>query len=199
MRGKGNAGEKGERHLELEDPPRRRRANERCGHGDYDNDRPPIVGTVGRESGQQVRLRVIEHTGKETLVPHVHHYAPGEATLYPDEWRAYERVSQACTRRFATVSKRAHAMMTRRWGEDAPIEDGLLLPSEQPPPESLFVLGLQLLPKTLVLFSEPPSLFLDCGPGQICEFKASPHLDGFGGTHLQPRGHHTQHVRDAVR
>ena len=43
-----NAGEKGERHLDASDPPRRR-GNKRRGHGTYDNDRPPIVGTKGRE------------------------------------------------------------------------------------------------------------------------------------------------------
>jgi transposase-like protein len=93
-----NAGGKGERHLDLDDPPRRR-ANKRRGHGSYENDRPPIVGTVGRESGQ-VRLRVEKHTDKQTLVPQVHHYAATEATVYTDEWRAYERVE----RKHRTVS-----------------------------------------------------------------------------------------------
>jgi transposase len=87
-----NAGEKGERHTDPENPPRRR-ANKRRGHGTYDNDRPPIVGTVGRESAR-VRLRVVKHTDGETLVPHVHRYTVGEATVYTDEWRAYERVGR---------------------------------------------------------------------------------------------------------
>jgi transposase len=85
-------GKKGDRHLDPEDPPRRR-ANKRRGHGTYDNDRPPIVGSVGRESGK-VRLRVVGHTNKETLVPHVHLYSGTEATVYTDEWRAYERVER---------------------------------------------------------------------------------------------------------
>lgn len=50
-------GKKGEKHADPADPARYR-ANNRRGHGTYDNDRPPIVGTVGRESGQ-VRLRVV--------------------------------------------------------------------------------------------------------------------------------------------
>jgi hypothetical protein len=45
------------RQPEPEDPPRGR-ANKRPGHGTYDNDRPPIVGSVGRRTGE-VRLRVI--------------------------------------------------------------------------------------------------------------------------------------------
>ena len=38
-----------------------------------------------------MRLRVIKHTDKETLVPYVHRrYTGTEATVYTDEWRAYE-------------------------------------------------------------------------------------------------------------
>ena len=43
-----NAGEKGRLHPDPEDPPRRR-ANP---HGTWDTDRPPILGIVGRDSGQ---------------------------------------------------------------------------------------------------------------------------------------------------
>ncbi len=46
-----NAGEKGEKHRDPTDPPRRR-ANKQREHGTYENDRPPIIGTVGRESDQ---------------------------------------------------------------------------------------------------------------------------------------------------
>ena len=44
---------------DAKDPPRRR-GNKRRGHGTYDTDRPPIVGTKGRESGL-LRLRVVRH------------------------------------------------------------------------------------------------------------------------------------------
>jgi len=50
-------GKNGKLHPDPADPPRKR-ANKRRGHGTYDNDRPPIVGTVGRASAQ-VRLRVV--------------------------------------------------------------------------------------------------------------------------------------------
>ncbi len=85
-------GKKGEHHLDLEDPPRRR-ANKRRGHGNYDNDRPPIVGTVGRSTGQ-VRLRVVRNTDKKTLLAQVHDYTQSGATSYTDEWRAYEQVQR---------------------------------------------------------------------------------------------------------
>jgi len=58
-------GKKGDYHGDPDDPPRRR-ANKQRGHGTYDNDRPPIVGTVGRQSGQ-VRLRLVHHTDQKTL------------------------------------------------------------------------------------------------------------------------------------
>jgi hypothetical protein len=45
-----------------------------------------------------VRLRVIEHTDKETLVPHVHRYTDTGATVHTDEWRAYERVERGIER-----------------------------------------------------------------------------------------------------
>lgn len=51
-----NAGEKGVPHLDPEDPPRRR-ANKARGHGTWETDRPPILGIVGRDTGQ-VRLEL---------------------------------------------------------------------------------------------------------------------------------------------
>src|SRR5205807_5697932 len=57
-------GKKSDPHLNPADPPRRR-ANKQRGHGTYANDRPPIVGTVGRDSGK-VRLRVVKCTDKHT-------------------------------------------------------------------------------------------------------------------------------------
>jgi transposase-like protein len=64
-----NAGEKGDPHLEEDDPPRRR-ANKRKGKGTFFNDRPPILGSVGRESGE-VRLIVCHDTKQSTIQPEV--------------------------------------------------------------------------------------------------------------------------------
>jgi transposase-like protein len=85
-----NAGGKGERHDDPDDPPRRR-ANKRRGHGTYDKDRPPIAGTFGRES-RQVRLRVVHPTDKEALVHHVHMFTKADAVVFTDEWQSYNHI-----------------------------------------------------------------------------------------------------------
>lgn len=83
-------GKKGSKHLDPLDPPRRR-ANQQRGKGTYDNDRPPIVGTVGRASGQ-VRLRVVKNTTGETLVQHVHQFTLINAQSYTDESASYNHL-----------------------------------------------------------------------------------------------------------
>jgi transposase len=103
-------GKKGDLHANPQDPPRRR-GNKRRGHGTYENDRPPIVGTVGRESGQ-VRLRVVHHTDQETLCHHVHTFTRQHARLYTDEWRSYRHVI------------RSHVTVCHRDGEWARDDDG---------------------------------------------------------------------------
>ncbi len=50
------------------------------------NDRPPVVGTLGRESGE-VRLHVVHHTDKVTRTDHVHQFTQSDATVYTDSWR----------------------------------------------------------------------------------------------------------------
>src|SRR5450432_1228883 len=60
-----NAGEKGIEYPDPDDPPRYR-ANNRRGHGTFANDRPPVAGVVGRESGE-IRLEVVASAGAEEL------------------------------------------------------------------------------------------------------------------------------------
>ena len=100
-------GTKGEEHFEPSDPPRRR-ANKQRGHGTYENDRPPIVGTVGRESGQ-VRLRVVHHTDGKTLEKHVHQFTRMDPMCYTDEWLGYNHI----VRRHASVCHAEH-----EWARD---------------------------------------------------------------------------------
>jgi hypothetical protein len=100
-------GKKGEEHFDPDDPPRRR-ANKQRGHGTYENDRPPVVGTVGRESGQ-VRLRVVHHTDQKTLEAHVHHFTLADAHCSTDEWLGYDHI----VRMHATVHHAEH-----EWARD---------------------------------------------------------------------------------
>ena len=80
-------GKKGEEHFNRNDPPRRR-ANKQRGRGTYTNDRPPILGTVGRETGQ-VRLRVVVNTKSATLQQHSHRFTQGQAIVNTDEYQSY--------------------------------------------------------------------------------------------------------------
>lgn len=100
-------GKKGTEHRDPFDPPRRR-ANKRRGKGTYDNDRPPIVGTIGRSSGQ-VRLRVVKNTTSETLVNHVHQFTVIGSQLFTDESASYNHV----IRPHATVCHSQH-----EWARD---------------------------------------------------------------------------------
>lgn len=88
-----NAGEKGEPHQNPKDPPRRR-GNKRRGHGTYENDRPPVIGTLGRESGL-VQMRVIHRTDGATLSAHVHQFTHPTATIYTDGWRGYNSIDRS--------------------------------------------------------------------------------------------------------
>ena len=85
-------GKKSEQHLNPLDPPRRR-ANKQRGHGTYENDRPPIVGTLGRTSGK-VRLRMVHRTDSQTLVQHVEQFTQTVAHVYTDEWQGYNHLNR---------------------------------------------------------------------------------------------------------
>jgi transposase-like protein len=83
-------GKKGVPHRDPDDPPRRR-ANKVRGHGNWENDRPPVVGTFGRDSGQ-VRLEVRSNNTILELQPHVETYTAPGTTVNTDEWSGYNRV-----------------------------------------------------------------------------------------------------------
>lgn len=95
-----NAGEKGVPHLDPLDPPRRR-ANQVPGHGSWDNDRPPVCGVVGRESGQ-LRLGVERHADGPTLCEGVRRATWPMTIVNTDEWPAYHGLP-AVGRRHVTV------------------------------------------------------------------------------------------------
>lgn len=102
-----NAGEKGDEHFDPADPPRRR-ANKKRGHGTYANDRPPVIGTVGRQSGQ-ARLRVSKNTTNHSCIGHVQRFTEKLANCYTDELKGY----QGMDRQHATV---CHSQ--REWARD---------------------------------------------------------------------------------
>jgi transposase len=107
-----NAGEKGVPHTDPDDPPRRR-ANKRRGHGTFDNDRPPVAGVVGRDSGE-IRIEVIHNADKETLEEVVDNATQDGATVNTDEWSAYNGLPEM-NRTHKTV---CHSPEQREWARD---------------------------------------------------------------------------------
>ena len=53
-----------------------------------ENDRPPVLGIVGRDSGA-VRLEVGDHAGSSDLDHFVEETTPPGATVNTDEWSGY--------------------------------------------------------------------------------------------------------------
>jgi len=80
------------KHPDAADPPRHR-ANKKRGHGSWDNDRPPVLGVVGRDSGK-VRLEVVKRGSREQLLPRVLACTAPGAAVNSDEWRAYGRLAE---------------------------------------------------------------------------------------------------------
>ena len=106
-----NAGEKGEVHAAASDPPRRR-ANKREGRGTMHNDRAPIVGIVGRQSGQ-IRLAVVADTQQATVQPLVEAATRPHATVYSGEAGSFAQIVQT-GRVHLTVNRGEH-----EWARDA--------------------------------------------------------------------------------
>ena len=106
-------GKKGILHPDPADPPRRR-ANRRRGHGTFANDRPPVTGVVGRESGE-VRLEVVEHSDRATLEDGLDRATLEGAKVYTDEWKGYGRLAEM---------RRGHATVSHAAGEWARDDDG---------------------------------------------------------------------------
>src|SRR5262249_49182057 len=101
-------GKKGTKHDDPLDPPRRR-ANKQRGRGTYENDRVPIQGTVGRNTGQ-VRLKVVMNTTSATLCECVHGTTRVGVMVYTDESASYN----ALQRPHETVCHSQH-----EWARDA--------------------------------------------------------------------------------
>jgi hypothetical protein len=74
----------------------------------YENDRPPIIGTMGRDSGP-VRLRVAPHTAGKTLKRPGAQFTRPRAGANTDEWPGYHQIE----RKRVTVNPGEHA-----WARD---------------------------------------------------------------------------------
>lgn len=97
-------GKKGDEHFDPLDPPRRR-ANQRRGCGTYENDRPPVLGVIGRQSGE-VRWRVVVDTKAMTLEEHVHTCTLPDCHVYTDEYDSYNGIARS-----HLALESGHAMM----------------------------------------------------------------------------------------
>ncbi len=101
-------GKKGDEHFDPTAPPRRR-AHKRPGRGTDANDRPPIGGTGGRETGP-VRRRVVKDTPEATVRAQLQRFTTAGTQCSSDE---YQR-SKPSMRPPATVAQAAN-----EWARDA--------------------------------------------------------------------------------
>jgi transposase-like protein len=85
-------GEKGDEHFDPLDPPRCR-ANKQRGRGTDANDRPPVLGVIGRETGA-IRLRVVANTKSLTLCSFVEQFTQPDALVYTDEYQSYNALKR---------------------------------------------------------------------------------------------------------
>jgi transposase len=79
-------------HDDPADPPRRR-ANRRRGHGTFANDRPPIAGVVGRESGE-FRSEMLDHADGAELEEVIECTTLEGTVVNTDEWKGYNGLPQ---------------------------------------------------------------------------------------------------------
>lgn len=92
MRCSRTRGKKGHEHFDPADPPRCR-ANKQRGRGTYANDRPPVLGVMGRETGA-IRLRVVQDTKSVTLCALVEQFTQPDTLVYTDEYPSYNALQR---------------------------------------------------------------------------------------------------------
>ena len=78
-----------------------------------ENDRPPVVGVVGRQSGEG-RFEVVDNADQETLEKIVISATDPGATVYTDEWSGYNHLPEL-GRNHSTV---CHMPGQREWARD---------------------------------------------------------------------------------
>jgi transposase-like protein len=92
MRCSRTRGKKGDEHFDAHDPPRYR-ANKRRGRGTYANDRPTVLGMIGRETAA-IRLQVVSDTKSRTLCAFVEQFTQAETLVYTDEYQSYNALKR---------------------------------------------------------------------------------------------------------
>jgi transposase-like protein len=101
-----NAGQPGDEQDDDDAEPPRERANKARGRGTAEQDRPPILGTVGRESGE-LRLEVAPDATGETVSSFLRETTPEDIMLYTDGHRAYQTIEDT-PREHLTVKHSEH-------------------------------------------------------------------------------------------
>ncbi len=95
--------------------------------GTMANDRPPVQGVVGRDSGD-IRLTVCDDTRQDTIQPEVEAKTLDGVTFYSDESSAYNRV-EASGRPHGTV---CHSRSESVWRSMWPCLSGRTISSALP-------------------------------------------------------------------
>ena len=85
-------GKKGDEHLDPRDRPRRH-ANPQRGRGTYANDRPPVLGVVGRETGK-IGLRVVDDTRSVTLCACVEQFTQPDTLVMTADSQSYNALKR---------------------------------------------------------------------------------------------------------
>lgn len=86
-----NAGEKGDDHDDPDDPPRSR-SNPKRGRGTAEDDRPVVVGVVGRQSGR-LQLTLAPDTKNETMVPLYEDQLDEQTTFFSDDAHHFDALA----------------------------------------------------------------------------------------------------------
>ncbi len=106
-----HAGEKGRPHRDPDDPPRRR-ALRLNGHGTFDNDRPPILGVIGRETGNGVPAPDLSQHREGHRACGAARDSPGDRWCTPTSGGAYDDLNDRERTRFSVNHNR------REWARD---------------------------------------------------------------------------------
>ena len=85
-------GKKGHEQDDPDTSPRQRGLSQK-GRGNFENDRPPILGAVGRES-DEIRLEVIPDTAHDTLDAHLVEWTREDSKIYSDSWQGFNDLTR---------------------------------------------------------------------------------------------------------